>query len=206
MQFIRQLLIVLAAIYVNNGVSLTGPLNTISGDDQCGALSSNPPIYTHAPSSTTGPASFQGSPSIPRQGPQKIDLSKVIVSLKQGAMLITTDQFGVNWGNSLAPLTVHVDSSANPGGHTMRNVTGYGILLVEGDVKLEGQMQWQGLIISSGRVTMNAASGPIRVEGGIWANELVDVAGSLNVTYDSCTIKTVILSKPLMITKWRQVM
>ena len=197
---------VLAAIYAKNGVSLTGPLNTISGFDRCGALSSKPPIYVRSPSAMTGPALFQGTPSFPQQGPLDINLVQAIASLKQGAMVVTTHQSGVNWGNPTAPFTVYVDSLSISGGLTIRNATGEGILLVEGDVTLEGPIQWRGLIISSGRISVNGATGSIRVEGGIWTKELVDMAGSLNVTYDSCAIKTAILSQPLVVTKWRQVL
>ena len=198
---------VLGAIYAQNGMLLTGLFNVISGVDQCGAFPSLPPIYSQAPSLTIGSALFQGLPDSPQQGSLEVHLPQIIASLKQqGGMLVTTDQSGVNWGKSLAPYTVHIDSSAIPGGLTLRNTTGYGILLVEGDVTFKGPMLWQGLIVSSGRIRMNGGTGPIHVDGAIWANELVDVAGSLNVNYDSCTIQTAILSKPVKVTKWRQVM
>ena len=197
---------VLAAIYAKNGVSLTGPLNTISGVDRCGAVSSKPPIYTKGPSPTTGPASFNGVPSSPQQGLLDIPLQEAIDSLKRGAELVMTDQFGVQWGTPSAPMTVYVDAASIPGGLSMRSLTGYGTLLVEGDLRLDGPIQWDGLIISSGIVIMNGATGSIEIAGGVWADQIIDLAGSLNVSYESCTIKTAILSRPLVVTKWRQVL
>ncbi|MGB0910896.1 MAG: hypothetical protein ACPGYT_11085, partial [Nitrospirales bacterium] len=197
---------VIAAIYSLNGISLTGPFNVISGDDRCGVSPSKPPIYVRRPSSIDGSALLQGSPSSHQQGHLMVQLGKAIESLKRGAMLITRDQFRVKWGNSSAPVTVLVDSSAQRGDLSISNVTGYGILLLEGDVTVKGPIQWQGLVISSGKITMDGTSGPIHMEGGMWVDQLVDVAGSLNVVYDSCTIKTAILSKPVVVRKWKQVM
>ena len=196
---------VLAAIYSKHGVSLNGPLNTIDGGDRCGVVLSKPPIYTKSPSVTSGPGSFNGAPSSPRQGPIDLHLSKSIELLKNGAVSVVTPQSGVTWGTVADPFAMYVDASTNPGGLTIRNMNGYGILLAKGHVNLEGPIHWQGLIISSGKVSVDGTSGGIVIAGGMWVDQLVDVAGSLNVSYDSCAIKSAILSRPLVITKWKQV-
>ena len=195
---------VLAAIYSKHGVSFNGPLNTINGVDRCGAVSSKPPIYTKGPSSTTGPAFFSGVPASPQQGLLDIHLSKAIELLKDGAVHVATHQFGVRWGTITDQLAVYVDASISPGGLSIRSMAGYGILLAKGDMTLEGPIHWRGLIISSGKVSVDGSSGGIIIEGGMWADQLVDLAGSLNVSYDSCAIQSAILSRPLVVTKWKQ--
>ncbi len=197
---------VLGAIYATAGVSLTGPLNAISGVDLCGSRSPKPPIYTNDSSLISGTASFSGVSSHPQQGPLEIPLHRVVESLKRESVLVTTHQAARQWGKPSDPMTVYVDSSPIPGGLSIREATGYGILLVQGDITVEGPFQWQGLIISSGRINVNGSTGPIQIEGGVWANEFIDVGGSLNVAYDSCAIKSAIRSKPFVIIKWRQVL
>lgn len=197
---------VLAAIYAKTGVSFAGPFNTVSGDDQCGAVASKPPIYINGPSSVTGPVSLVGNPPSPQQGDLELNLLQVLDWFKRGARVITTDQSGVNWGTTSSPETVFVDSSARIGRLSIQDVQGHGILLMTDDVVLEGPVKWNGLLISTGKIYVSGARGPVRIKGGMWMGELVDLSGSLNVSYDSCAIKTAVFSKPLVITKWKQVL
>jgi len=197
---------VLAAIYAKNGVSFSGPLNTISGHDQCGATVSRPPIYTSGTSLVTGSASLIGVPSSPQQGDLELNLLQTMDLFKQGARLITTHQSGVTWGTASSSETVFVDSSTKLGGLSIRNVRGHGILLMSDDVTLEGPVEWKGLVISTGKIYVNGTAGQVQIEGGIWVGELIDLSGSLNVSYDSCVIKTAILGKPLIVRKWKQML
>lgn len=197
---------VLAAIYAKNGVSFVGSLNTVNGNDQCGVTSPKPPIYTSGISSVTGSASLIGVPSSPQQGDLALNLQQVMDTFKQGARLITTNQSGVKWGTVSSPETVFVDSSTRVGGLSIRNVQGHGILLMTDMVILEGPVQWNGLVVSTGKIYVTGATGPVRIEGGMWVSELVDLSGSLDVSYDSCAIKAAVLSRPLIVRKWKQVL
>ncbi|WP_447970279.1 PilX N-terminal domain-containing pilus assembly protein [Nitrospira sp. M1] len=197
---------VLAAIYAKEGASFVGPLNVLSGNDQCRIASSKPPIYTSSAKPATGPASFSGVPPSPQQGVLEISLLHVIDSLKSGANLVTTHQSGVNWGNMSSSQTVLVDASSMPGGISIRHMQGVGILLIVGDVILEGPVHWQGLLLGTGTIRVNGATGSIRIEGAVWTNKLVDLGGSFSVAYDSCAIKTAVLSQPLIVKKWKQLL
>ena len=198
----------LAAIYARNGVSLTPSLSAISGLDHCGAVGPKAPVYTLAPSSTTGSAIFQGNPSSPEQGPLDIDVSLMIDSLKKGGVRLTGDQISVMLGDKSAPETFYANLTDLPKTVvlTIQNVAGYGILLVEGNLLIKGPLHWEGLILSSGTLTLDGSSGPIQVWGGVWSNQIQHVAGDLTITYDSCEITTALMNRPLTVTQWRQVL
>ena len=198
----------LATLYARNGVALMPSMSTISGIDQCGAVVPKPPVYTLAPSITTGSAIFQGNPSSPEQGPLDIDVSLMIDSLKKGGMVLSGDQISVTLGDASHPQTFYANLTALPKSVvlTIQNVAGYGILLVEGNLLIRGPLQWHGLIMSSGTLTLDGLSGQIQVWGGVWSNQIQHVAGNLTITYNSCEINTALMNRPLMVTQWRQVL
>ncbi|GJL54219.1 MAG: hypothetical protein NPIRA02_13510 [Nitrospirales bacterium] len=198
---------VLAALYAKEGASFAGPLNAVSGHDQCGMAPSKPPVYTGSTSSATGPAVFSGVPSSPQQGMLEIPLLQAIHSLQPGVpSLVTTHQSGVTWGDTSSSQTVLVDASSMSGGLSIKNMRGSGLLLLVGDVLLEGPVQWQGGIISAGTIRVNGAPGPVQIQGGVWTNQLVDLAGSFTVVYDSCAIRASVLRQPLIVRKWKQLL
>ena len=198
----------LAALYARNGVSLTPSTSAISGIDHCGAVGPKSPVYTLAPSITTGSAIFQGMPSSPEQGPLDIDLTLMIDSLKKGGVRLTGDQISVTLGDKSDPETFYANLTAFPKTAvlTIQNVAGNGILLVEGNLLLRGPLQWHGLIVNSGTLTLDGVSGQIQVWGGVWSNQIQHVAGDLTIMYDSCGITTALMNRPLTVTQWRQVL
>lgn len=198
----------LGALYAKNGVSLTGMSSTISGSDHCGADSSKPPVYNLKPSVTHGNAIFQGNPSSPFQGPLDIDLALTIGSLKRGARMITTDHIGISIGSMTDPRTLFADVRGpdRTGLLTIQNAFGFGILLVEGHAQITGPFHWNGLIVTSGTLTLDGSPGPIQIWGGVWSDQVQHLAGEMTLIYDSCAIKASLLSRPLTITKWRQFM
>ena len=198
----------LAAVYARNGVSLTPSLSAISGVDRCGVVTSKSPIYTLVPSITTGNAIFQGSPSSPEQGPMDMDIPLMIDSLKQGGVRLSGDQLSVTLGDASHSKTFYANLTALPktAALTIQNVVGYGILLVEGNLQIRGPIQWRGLIVSSGILTLDGATGQVQILGGVWSNQIQHVAGDLTITYDSCEIKTALMNRPLTVIQWRQVL
>ena len=200
---------VLGALYAKNGVSfLIGTSSIVSGVDQCSTVSSKPPVYTLSPSVTSGNATFLGNPSNPIQGPLDFDLHLAIESLHKGAHLLTTDQLGVTLGSPTDPWTLYADvrGSGTTGMFRIQNATGFGILMVEGHAQIKGPLNWNGLIINTGTLTIDASTGPVEIFGGVWTDQVQHLAGEIGIIYDSCAIKTSLLSRPLTITNWRQIM
>ena len=199
---------ILAAIYARKGVSLTGTSNTISGVDYCGAASSRAPVYTLTPSGTIGNSTFQGDPPGPSQGSLDIDLPSTIGSLRKGARLLTTDQVGVTLGSFTDPWMGYIDvrNAENTGMFTIQNAVGFGVLLVEGHVQVKGPLTWHGLLVNSGTLILDGSSGPIKIGGGVWSDQVQHLSGDIAITYNSCAIKTSLLSRPLAVINWRRVM
>jgi Tfp pilus assembly protein PilX len=204
-----------ATIYSKGDVTGNGTSLTISGNDACGAATALAPIYTKDPATTSlnGNPTLQGSPSTPQHGTLDIDIPAYIDALKAGATTMTEDQNNATFGSASSYQTVYSwpDDPAhfNNQGLKLQNVTGYGILLVKGDLELGGGFQWNGIILVTGSVTLNGAGGnPINIYGQIFSgtSTLTDVTvnGSNTIGYDSCKVKQAMAGSPLKVVNWKQ--
>jgi hypothetical protein len=86
---------------------------------------------------------------------------------------------------------------------------GAGILLVEGNLEINGGFTWYGIILATGAVAYTG-SGPKNVTGGVMAGEnaptgieIDENAGILYCSAVSKRLKDVI--PPLKITRWREI-
>jgi Tfp pilus assembly protein PilX len=204
-----------ATIYSKGDVTGNGSSLTISGNDACGAETALAPIYTKDPATTNlnGNPTLQGSPSTPQHGMLDIDIPAYIDTLKPGAMTVTEDQNNATFGSASNYQTVYSwpDDPAhfNNQGLKLQNVTGYGVLLVKGDLELGGGFQWNGIILVTGSVTLNGGGGnPINIYGQIFSgtSTLTDVTvnGSNTIGYDSCKVKKAMAGSPLKVVNWKQ--
>jgi Tfp pilus assembly protein PilX len=204
-----------ATIYSKGDVTGNGSSLTISGNDACGAGTALAPIYTKDPATTNlnGNPTLQGSPSTPQHGMLDIDIPAYIDTLKPGATTVTEDQNNATFGSASNYQTVYSwpDDPAhfNNQGLKLQNVTGYGVLLVKGDLELGGGFQWNGIILVTGSVTLNGGGGnPINIYGQIFSgtSTLTDVTvnGSNTIGYDSCKVKKAMAGSPLKVVNWKQ--
>jgi Tfp pilus assembly protein PilX len=204
-----------ATIYSKGDVTGNGSSLTITGNDACGAGTALAPIYTKDPATTNlnGSPTLQGSPSTPQHGTLDIDIPAYIDSLKPGATTLTEDQNNATFGSASNYQTVYSwpDDPAhfNNQGLKLQNVTGYGVLLVKGDLELGGGFQWNGIILVTGSVTLNGGGGnPINIYGQIFSgtSTLTDVTinGSNTIGYDSCKVKKAMAGSPLKVVNWKQ--
>jgi Tfp pilus assembly protein PilX len=204
-----------ATIYSKGDVTGNGSSLTISGNDACGAGTALAPIYTKDPATTNlnGNPTLQGSPSTPQHGMLDIDIPAYIDTLKPGATTVTADQNNATFGTASNYQTVYSwpDDPAhfNNQGLKLQNVTGYGVLLVKGDLELGGGFQWNGIILVTGSVTLNGGGGnPINIYGQIFSgtSTLTDVTvnGSNTIGYDSCKVKKAMAGSPLKVVNWKQ--
>jgi len=86
----------------------------------------------------------------------------MISSLKGSAQYtLTEDTNNATFGNSNSYKVVYSNTSspANVNGLKLNNLTGYGILLVDGDLELGGGFTWYGPIVVTGSVTLNGGGG-----------------------------------------------
>jgi hypothetical protein len=105
-------------------------------------------------------------------------------------------------------MTVYADvrNDANTGVIKIQDAVGFGILLIQGHVQIRGPFNWHGLIINAGMITLDGSTGHIQIFGSVWSDQVQHMGGAIGITYDSCAIKTSLLSRPLTVNHWRQVM
>ena len=102
------------------------------------------------------------------------------------------------WGTALLPKITHITGNATLTG----SLTGWGVLIIDGDMALRGGFTFNGLVICLGDADVNGAGGGGDV-AKVWGTLLIRestssdlsdelrVGGSGNVYYSSQTLKTV---------------
>ncbi|NKB82089.1 MAG: hypothetical protein GKS05_09430 [Nitrospirales bacterium] len=194
---------VLAALYAKGPVTISGK-STITGHDTCQLASGLPPIYTNTSVAVAPGAFLQGAPMTTQIGPLALDLAQAVNILKSGATQITHDLNGQSSGSSTDFVTLYANTGL--GSLTIRDSRGFGILLVDGNLILEGNVEWYGLLVSTGGMIMQGAGAGIMVQGAIWAGHVENPTGRWMLTYDSCKIKSALLTRPLRVWSWREVL
>jgi len=202
-----------ATIYSKDNVTTNGSSMNISGNDACSAGTNLAPIFTKDPATTNsnGSPTFTGSPPTPQHGTLDIDIQGYVDALKGSATpTLTADQSGGTYGSSSNYVTVYSDATLQADGELrLNNVTGYGILLVKGDLQMAGNFDWNGLIFVTGVITTSGGgSNAKNIQGLIFggASSLGDtvVNGSVTVGYDSCKVKQALAGQPLKVVNWKQ--
>jgi Tfp pilus assembly protein PilX len=221
-----------AAIYAKDTVTSNGTVS-IDGHDQagtvgavdCGGVSegSKPPFYT-CPSGTTvtlngtsnvlagpdEPYSDYNTPTGDFSGDIDIPISDYVAAMGlPGAAteVITADQnnafYGAD-GNGNSEVC-YCDATVLVNGLSLSNVTGYGLLAVEGDLILGGGFDWHGLILVTGTMTFNGGGAGVNITGAVLANQTVAMNGGVTVQYDSCYIQEALQGLGVQVARWRQV-
>jgi len=202
-----------ATIYSKGDVTGNGSSLTISGGDECGVESALAPIYTKSPATTNlnGSPTLTGSPATPQSGSLDLGIPAMINALKGSAQYtLTADTNNATFGNSNSYKTVYSNTSdpVNVNGLKLNNLTGYGILLVDGDLELGGGFTWYGPIVVTGSVTLNGGGSGINIHGQVLSgtSTLTDVTinGGNVIKYNSCDLKKAFATQPLVVLNWKQ--
>lgn len=201
---------ILAPVYSKDDIDLHGSSGIISGTDTCSMNPSLPPIYVLEPAlvDPSGGPTLGGDPSTPQSGSLDIDIAGYINIMKDNATItITSDLSNGNYGDASNFVTCYSDTSNpyNNNGLKLDNVTGYGILLVKGDLILGGGFTWYGLVLTSGTLDLNGGGSGVNIFGSIFCIDTLDVNGGLNLHYDSCMIEDAMNNQPLKVIKWKEV-
>ncbi|MEA3428734.1 MAG: pilus assembly PilX N-terminal domain-containing protein [Thermodesulfobacteriota bacterium] len=198
-----------SALYAKGDVTGNGSALSVDGNDNCGAASAKPPVYTLAPSvtNTSGSPTFLGNPATPQQGTDSVDIAVYVNDLKASATeTITEDSSGTTYGDASNFVTCYSDTSNpyNVNGLKLSNATGYGTLLVEGDLTLGGGFSWNGLILVTGTLVFNGGGLGINIKGAVLANQTVDINGGIDIKYDSCMVDSSLNNQSLDIVSWKE--
>jgi Tfp pilus assembly protein PilX len=201
-----------AVVYSKDNVSLNGSAISINGNDAgtCGGTNLSA-VYTMDPGTTTdnGHPALTGGTS---HGNINIDLQALVDQLKAGANdTLTADVSNGTYGSATNYVTVYADAVGTQADHELRlnNVTGYGILIVKGDLQMAGNVNWHGVIIATGVVTSSGGgSNSKNIQGQVYAGSSAlgdtTISGNIDVGYNSCEVKKALSSQPLKVVNWKQ--
>jgi len=222
---------VTSALYVKAETTIQGTSTHVIGEDQCGG-DDVPGIKTTLASSTvsnTGNPTVSGSTSETWSvvgGATNMDVKGVIDNWKSSANYsyakVSATDTGMNWGTPTAGATLQDASSCsinnivyyntyNSTADTLTDIklaggtTGCGILLVDGDLEMHGNLSWYGIILVSGSVTYSGG-GDKNITGAVIAGGSVDadlVGGNANIVYCSTAISNQSVNQPLHRLSWK---
>ena len=202
-----------AALYSKDDVTLNGSSIHISGTNACDASTSIAPVYTVDPATTTqnGSPDLTGNPSTPQHGTNSIDLNAYAEALKSSATTtLTSDESGTSYGSSSNYVTVYSDAMQQGDGELrLNNVTGYGILVVKGNLQLAGNIDWTGIILVTGVITSSGGgSNTKNITGQVYAGSSAlgdsTISGSVTIGYDSCKVKQALAGQAFKVSSWKQ--
>jgi hypothetical protein len=201
-----------AVVYSKDNVTLSGSSLSVNGNDagNCGGGNLSA-VYTMNPATTTS----NGNPTTTggiANGTTNLDLQAYVDQFKTSAnYTLTADVTNATYGSATSNVVVYADAAATQADHELRlnNVTGYGILIVKGDLQMAGNLNWQGIIIVTGVLTSSGGgSDGKNIQGLVYsgASALGDTAisGNIDVAYNSCMVQNALAGNPLTVVNWKQ--
>ncbi len=224
-----------SALYSEVPVRIHGSSAYINGNDVCGTTN-KPGIMTTT--ATTPPITESGNPSIDGLPPKvthtgtpppaNLQLKEMVGYLKGDANFKygynenqTLTGYSDSWGTPTSSDTTVPITYTGPmnivyfnlkGTRTLRlegDSHGAGILLVDGNLEINGEFAWYGVILATGAVVYTG-SGRKNVTGGIMAGENatneIDIEGNASIIYcGAVSNKLEEIVPPLKITRWREI-
>ncbi|MGH7793223.1 MAG: pilus assembly PilX family protein [Thermodesulfobacteriota bacterium] len=220
-------LIVPGPLYVEADAKIQGSSTNIIGTDPvtgkepCGESAVAAVTTTNAASSVQihQNSNVTGSPLVKEYGAD-LDVEAMVNSLKQQANIsfnVTSDTHtGMNWGTPTiiedtkpSTCSVHNIVYYNTNGTEIKlagGSSGCGILLVDGDLDVNGGFAWHGVVVVTGSLKYTGG-GNKQVTGGMLAGENadadVDVGGSASIVYCSSAVNSQTVNLPLRVLSWR---
>jgi len=208
-----------AALYTKAPTNILGNSTSILGIDQCGGADV-PGVLTQATVSQIGHPTITGSPPIVENSGLGLDISTMVGQFSQNPYY----RYNVNsgtltnmvWGTPVPGATPQTASSCSQQNTVYFNTSstyvklaggtsGCGILLVDGDLNINGGFHWYGIILVTGSVIFSGG-GEKNVTGGILAGGMVSadaVGGDASIVYCSqAGIQTNYL--PLLTLRWAE--
>ena len=224
---------ILAALYAESDVDgdassddATLDLLDIQRNDNCSLSATTPDcslcgaapnrsddIYLYSSDTTITPSIVTSNPPL---APDLSDMSDGINDINVGSVNINVNQ-GITslkeWETSSTPSACYnsnYDICSSDVDFTVDGGTdGTGILLVEGNLTIEGSTSgttWNGLILVTEQLTLNGGTGGITIEGAVLVNGQVQInaanQGPVTIKYNSCAIDVALSSIPLRVLSW----
>ena len=201
-----------------NGLAGTAPaVPGLTTRTETNAQEARNSLNNQQKSNVQGLGYIPGSPATPSvsavNGPSGAQINQLITDLLARPHVTLGDSHinGNNaYGTEAAPQITYLNNS---GGVTFGNgtVTGYGILIVENSLTLNGNLDFKGLVIVRGTTNVTEVTGSATVWGSIWTTDFnLTVGGHADIQYSSQALAVAnqaggpgALPAPVKIYSWR---
>jgi Tfp pilus assembly protein PilX len=213
-----------AALYTKSDTTIQGASTFVLGTDPCGN-SPVPAIISMQAVGTNGLPTIEGADSeisggpIEQHSPKNIDIPSMIKRFKRS----TTNSYNVNsatltgmtWGTPVEGFTQQDPLSCDESNIVYFNTnstyvklnaftSGCGILMIDGDLAVQGGFYWYGVVLVTGSITFTGGGGK-NVTGAMLAGGSVSadlVGGDANIIYCSSAIRNQTQYMPLVTLRW----
>ena len=204
-----------AALYAQMATTIGGSSTHIQGREDYGS-SGLPGVMSRSTITRTGNPHIEGFPPLIENSALILDVQHLINQFKNNAnyyyWVYNAEVTGKAWGDAaLADMEENAaDCTGQPIVYFQTNSTflslrgrnsGCGLLLVEGDLHLQGDFQWYGAILATGSIVFSGG-GKKNIKGAVLAGGQVSaemVGGDLRILYSSKAITRATESIPLII-------
>ncbi len=207
-----------AAVDSYNNVNFQGNL-TVNGFDECSSTGGGVVgVQSHGTVDTpNGAQNITGVPEpIVAGAPWTHDVPHLIETLRKSGIFSPIESPGTNVtcsGGSCSGSNAVLGSYPSQMGYyyasgntsiTSNSSTGYGILVVNGNLTFHGGFSFHGMIICNGTINFTGGgSDHVNIHGAIIAGQSItdtttDLGGSINIQYNGCDISTVYQNMPMI--------
>lgn len=181
----------------------------VDGRDNCGAMPDLPALAYVTTQTLCGGGSVECYP-VGNETVQvsALNLTDRVNALKaQAQVTVTADKTNYTVGTPTDYKIVYCDATALSPDQEIdfQNLTGYGILVVKGDLYFSGNLAWHGLIIASGNTSFYGGGADAKnVYGAVFSQTTATLQGKVNIQYDSCEIDKALAYASPVIIKWKE--
>jgi Tfp pilus assembly protein PilX len=208
-----------AALYTKEHTTIQGTSTYILGMDHCGTHHV-PGVLTMADESENGNPHITGFPSAVIEHSSKnidipVQINRFKKSITHSYNVNSATLTGMDWGSPGPGATQQDASSCSNRNIVYFNTNntyvklaggsqGCGILMVEGDLSVQGGFEWYGVVLVTGSITFTGGGGK-NVTGAILSGGTVSadlVGGDASIVYCSSAINNQTNNLPLITLRW----
>jgi Tfp pilus assembly protein PilX len=212
-----------AAVYARGNTTMQGTSTYVQGKDQCGPGDGSSDVYgvlSKKSVTQNGNPFMDGSPKpVEQNSPVEIPIQDLVKQFKSYANytynIVGQTMTGVNWGSPTPGATPEDAMSCNTQNVVYINTSstfvqltgqgqGCGLLLVDGDLMVQGGFHWYGVILVTGSVSFTGGAEK-NVTGALLAGADASadlVGGNASIPYCSRAVYENSHYLPLKIVRW----
>ncbi len=127
-----------------------------------------------------------GTPSLGSTVPVDVNAIATQAASTAGVVITGTNISSTTYGSAVTPVTAYRAGNVKFTGNT----TGYGLLVVTGDLTIAGNFTWNGVVVVLG--TLDAGAGTAQIRGGVImgpSSPLLDIRGTCDLRFSGVAVQ-----------------